>query len=322
MKAVLTGATGFVGRHLTAELVRRQWELNILAHQQPIPENKHYQVFLGDITAPDSLIRSMEGADTVFHLAAALGASLIGADDFKRINVEGTKNTLTAAQKAGVKNFIHFSSAGVLGAVKNENTASEDYPCAPKNIYDQTKLDGEQIALNGSWEGLNVKVIRPGWVYGPGDRRTFKLIKAIAHKKFMLVSQGKIRQTPVYIDDLIHGTMLCSEKGKNGEIYNLTGNEVLTVKQMAEIIAQAAGTRIPKIRLPKIPTVGAAWILEKTFRLFHREAPLTMGKLAFFFHPKPLSIEKSIEQLGYTPKIGFHDGTTLAIAWYRQNGWL
>lgn len=322
MKAALTGASGFIGRHLTAELLRREWELNILSHKKPIAENKNCHIIPGDITEPTSLIRIMEGTDTVFHLAAALGASLIDQDAFFRVNVTGTRNVLAAAQEAGVKNFIHFSSAGVLGAVKKDDTADEDYSCEPINIYDQTKLEAERIVLNKGRKGLKVIVIRPGWVYGPGDQRTFKLIKAIAGRKFLLVTQGNTRQTPVYIDDLIHGTLLCWEKGEDGEIYNLTGTEVLTVKQMTEIIAQAVGTSIPRFNLPKIPAIGAAWILEKLFRIFHREAPLTMGKLAFFLHPKPLSIGKAEIQLGYVPKIGFHDGTTLAIAWYLQNGWL
>lgn len=322
MKALITGASGFIGRHLTAELKRRHWELSVLAHNQPIPEENTYQVFQGDITDPESLSRIMEGVDTVFHLAAALGASLINKDSFYRINVEGTKNMLTAAQAAGVKNFIHFSSAGVLGAVKNEDIADEDYPCNPKNTYDLTKLEGERIVLKEGGDGLNIKVIRPGWVYGPGDRRTFKLIKAIADNRFFLVARGSTRQTPVYINDLIHGVLLCLEKGKNQEVYNLPGSEVLTVRQMVEIIAEAAEARIPRIRLPLLPTAGAAWTLEKIFRIFHKEAPLTMGKLAFFIHPKPLANNKASEELGYTAQIDFRDGMTLALAWYHQNSWL
>ena len=321
-RALVTGASGFIGRHLVRELVRRRWDVRILVHERTLDWPPECEAFQGDITDPTSLEKPLQNVDTVFHLAAALGASQLDRKGFARVNVQGTANLLSAARDQGSARFILFSSAGVLGRVEAGTTADEGTPCRPQDIYDQTKLDGERLALNDAAGGPGIVVVRPGWVYGPEDRRTLKLIRAIARKRFLLVTKGKAWQTPVYIDDLIQGVLLCAEKGGSGSTYHLSGPETLTVREIVDAIAAAAGTRVPRFTLPLFPVKVAAWKLDKTFRLFHREAPLTMGKLAFFIHPKPLSSRKARQELGYAPPTDFRTGMTRTIAWYRESGWL
>ena len=322
MRALITGASGFVGTHLTKKLLKNNWSVRILIHKKNIQESKDCEVFVGDIGEKKILENALREVDVLFHLAAALGGSLFDKNEFFRINAAGTQTVLDAAFKAGVKKGVHFSSAGVLGAVRNNAVADEAYPTRPISAYDQSKLEGEKIALNQTKEGKPVFVIRPGWVYGPGDRRTFKLIKAIAQKKFILVTRGQAHQTPVFIDDLLQGVMLCVEQGRYGEIYNIAGDEVLTVRQIVENIAIATNSTIPKLTLPLFPTKVAAWKLEKTFKLFKKEAPLTRGKLAFFIHPKPLSIQKAARELNYVPQVSFQTGIAQTVNWYRKQGWL
>jgi nucleoside-diphosphate-sugar epimerase len=321
-RAFITGATGFIGSHLLEALIQDQWSVRALAHNRTIHQMEGLEIVKGDIGDDGLLIEALKDIDILFHLAAALGGSLLGQEEFYRINVEGTQNVLRAATKAGVRRVIHFSSAGVLGSVKTGETADEDYPTHPISAYDITKLEGERIALQKAREDVDVVVIRPGWVYGPTDRRTFKLIKAIARKKFLLITRGAARQTPVFIDDLVAGTLLIADKGKRGEIYNISGLEVLTVREIVEKIGAATGNRIPRFTLPLFPVRMAAWSMEKTFRLFKKEAPLTRGKLAFFIHPKPLAIDKAVRELGYAPQTDFQTGVTQTVKWYREQGWL
>ncbi len=322
MRAFITGASGFVGTHLVKKLLKNNWSVRILIHKKNIQESKDCEVFVGDIGEKNILEDALRDVDVLFHLAAALGGSLFDKNEFFRINTAGTQNVLDAAFKAGVKKAVHFSSAGVLGAVRNNKVANEAYPTRPISAYDQSKLEGEKIALNQTKKGNPIFVIRPGWVYGPGDRRTFKLIRAVAQKKFILVTRGQAHQTPVFIDDLLQGVMLCVEQGRYGEIYNIAGDEVLTVKQIVENIAVAINSTIPKLTLPLFPTKVAAWKLEKTFKLFKKEAPLTRGKLAFFIHPKPLSIQKATQELDYIPQTSFQTGIAQTVTWYRERGWL
>jgi nucleoside-diphosphate-sugar epimerase len=165
-------------------------------------------------------------------------------------------------------------------------------------------------------------IVRPGWVYGPDDRRTFKLIKAVASRRFILVGGGKTRQTPVHVSDLVSGTLLCAAKGRPGEIYNLAGSEVLTVRAMAEAIAEAAGVSIPPVSLPRLPARAAAAVLTALYRPFKKEAPLNPSRLAFFLDAKPLDIAKAVHELGYAPSIGFRTGIAMTVEWCRANGWL
>ena len=315
MKVGITGASGFIGRHLLKEFRERSWPTRVLQHKNSIPKDIPCEVITGDIRDPDSVRKFMEGTDTVFHLAAALGASLIADEDFIRINTEGTENILKAAKEVGVQRVIHFSSAGVLGAVKRGEVADEKYPPHPQNIYDQTKLNAERLVLQHAAQGANAVAIRPGWVYGPGDERTFKLIRAIARRRFVLITRGEAWQTPVYIDDLVRGALLCAEQGITGEVYHIAGDEVLQVEEIVDTIAEVTGQRLPRMPLPLLSIKIAAQIMDKAFRLFKKEAPLTPGKLAFFIHPKPLSITKSKQDLGFWPRTDFKSGMTRTVAW-------
>ncbi|MFQ6082592.1 MAG: NAD-dependent epimerase/dehydratase family protein [Candidatus Aminicenantia bacterium] len=323
MRAFITGASGFIGTHLVSYLLKEHWEIKILQHKTPFPSLKNrVKVIQGDVRDYHLLEKSLSRGDIVFNLASVLGASLKTEKEFFEINALGTKNVLQAALEKGVNKFIHFSSAGVLGSVKKREIADEDYPLNPEDIYEKSKFEGEKIALEFVRKGVNIIIIRPGWVYGPGDKRTFKLIKAIAKGRFFLIGKGETNQTPIYINDLIRGIYLCTQKGVPGEIYHLAGLEVLTVKEMAEIISKEVGRKLPFFRLPLFPTEIFAWGMDKVFKIFKAEAPLTPSKVSFFVKAKPLSVKKAQQELGFYPKMSFTQGIKKSIAWYREQGWL
>jgi nucleoside-diphosphate-sugar epimerase len=322
MKAFITGASGFIGTHLAEELLRRKWQVSVLVHERDLPQPQRFQIIRGDIKEDGTLREMFQGTDVLFHLAAVLGAARIDKNEFFKINAEGTENVLKAAREARIKRIIHFSSAGVLGSVKENRAVEEDHPPSPQDVYDRTKLEGERIALRYAQEGSDLVVVRPGWVYGPGDRRTFKLIKAVATRRFILPTRGTARQTPVYINDLIQGVLLAAEKARAGEVYHLAGSEVLPVREIVSLIARAAGVRFSSFPFPVLPLKTAAFVLEKTFVLMKKEAPLTRGKLAFFIHPKPLSIRKAVAELGFSPRTDLKRGMSQTVSWYRKNGWL
>ncbi|MBN2205982.1 MAG: NAD-dependent epimerase/dehydratase family protein, partial [Candidatus Aminicenantes bacterium] len=276
----------------------------------------------GDLADRDILRKGLEGADVLFHCAAALGGSGVPRSEFYRVNAAGVENALRAAREAGVRRIVHFSSAGVLGKVPDGKVADEAYSPNPQNDYDRSKLEGERLALAAAAAGQDVVVVRPGWAYGPGDRRTFKLIRSIARKRFMLVDKGRGRQTPVFIDDLVSGILLCAEKGRSGEVYHLAGDEILTVREMAATIARACGSSVPKTSLPLGPARVAARVLASVFRPFNATAPLTPGKLSFFTDSKPMAVAKARRELGYEPVTDFRAGMDRTADWGRAKGWL
>ncbi|MBU1457035.1 MAG: NAD(P)-dependent oxidoreductase, partial [Proteobacteria bacterium] len=163
---------------------------------------------------------------------------------------------------------------------------------------------------------------RPGWAYGPRDRRTFKLIKAVCAGRFIMVTRGAGLQTPVYIDDLIKGIQLAAEEGKRGETYHLAGGEILTVRDMVRAIALACGKKPARLFIPLLPARLAALLLEAAYAPRGKEAPFNRSKLSFFIHSKPLSIEKARHELGYAPEVDFRSGITRTVSWYRSQNWL
>jgi len=321
MKAFVTGASGFIGCHLVRALKAAGWEVRILVHKTPVTQQPGIAVVAGDILNGSNLETALAGIDVVFHLAAAVGSIVSDPQVFREVNVNGTRTLLAAAQRANVKRVIHFSSIGVLGAVKTGDIAAEDYPPAPRTLYDKTKFAAEEIVHQAVANGLDVVIVRPGWVYGPGDRRTFKFISAIRRGKFALLAGAPGRQTPVYIADLVAGVLLAAAKGKSGEVYHLAGDEILTAEEMAVIVASACGVAAPRLKLPKGLAQVAAFVLEKTFALIKKEAFLNRAKLSFFLDPKAMSSARAKKEIGYAPKMDFRAGCISTVAWYLENDW-
>ncbi len=322
MRAFITGGSGFIGGHLVESLLGRGFDVRALIHRSPLPRAENLELVRGDICDSVLLSRALEGVDTIYHLASALGSSVIGRAEFRRVNVQGTKSLLEAARWSGVRRVVHVSSAGVFGAVRKGEVAAESSATAPISIYDRTKLEGEKLALGFAGEGMDVVVLRPGWAYGPRDRRTFKLIRTVCSGRFVMVTRGTGRQTPVYIDDLVKGIHLAAEKGEKGEVYHLAGGEIMTVRVMVKAIAQACAKRPSRLFIPLPAARLAAWLLEAVFSPLKKEAPFNRSKLAFFIHSKPLSIEKAGKELGFTPDVDFAGGITRTVTWYRNQGWL
>ncbi len=322
MRAFVTGASGFIGSHLVRALKSRGWDVRAFVHKTRLEEIPDVISVVGDIQDVSALQNGMACADVVFHLAAAVGSIVTDPRAFREVNVGGTEAVLAAARKAGARRVVHFSSAGVLGAVKSGDVADEDYPPAPHTLYDRTKFEAEQAARHAAEAGRDVVIIRPGWVYGPGDRRTFKLIRAVCRRKLVFVGGAPGRQTPVYIDDLTAGTLLAAEKGRSGAIYHLAGDEIMAAEEMIRVVAGACGVAPPRLKLPKALLLVGAVVLEKVFNVAKKEAPLNRGKLAFFLDPKAMSSARAKTELGFAPKADFRTGAGRAVAWYRENGWL
>jgi nucleoside-diphosphate-sugar epimerase len=322
MLALITGASGFIGTHLVRAMKTAGWDVRAFIHKTPLTETPGVEFVSGDIQDSAALESALAGVSAVFHLAAAVGSIVTDPLEFRKVNVGGTQAVLAAAQKAGVGRVVHFSSIGVLGAIKALAAAAEDYPPSPRTLYDQTKFAAEEAALQAAAKGLDVVVVRPGWVYGPGDRRTFKFINAVCRQRFANIAGASGRQTPVYIEDLVAGILLVAAKGHSGAVYHLAGKEILSTEEMARLVADACGVPHPRLKLPMKPAMAAAFILEKAFALIKKEAFLNRGKLSFFLDPKAMSSARAEKELGFAPRTDFRSGIALTVAWYRENGWL
>src|SRR4030042_3168083 len=226
MKICVTGGTGFIGYHLCLNLLKLKHDVHILARDpgktQMLIRNGA-KIIEGDLADTIDYENFFSDCDVLFHVASLLGPQGLPYKMFYQVNVGGTKKIVSVALRMKVPKIIHFSSVGVLGSV-SANPVTEDAPCNPGDAYEKTKYEAEHWVLQQSLFHQGIAIIRPAWVFGPGDRRTLKLFRALQKGRFFFIGNGNGLQHPVYIDDLIDGCMLAMEKSvKSGEIFHLGG---------------------------------------------------------------------------------------------------
>ncbi len=321
MKVLTTGGSGFAGKHVLRRLVKEGFDVINLV-------NKTYSEVEG---VKEIKIESYEsgffenilsGVDTVVHLAAALGFKKENYEYFYKTNVVFPGNLASAAAKSGVRKFIYISSAGVYGK-GSKIPITEEFPPSPVDKYEKTKFMGEKEVLKLK-DKLNVIIIRPGWIYGPGDRRTFKLYRAINSGKFFIAGKGDGKQSPIFVEDFVNSILLLLKKEglSSGEIFNIAGEELITTERMVKIIADSLNKKILPFKIPLLPLIFISYILDFISNISGISFPLTRSSLVFFERSKPLSIEKAKSILGYTPLTTFEEGVKKAVNWYKTKGML
>jgi nucleoside-diphosphate-sugar epimerase len=323
MRVLITGGGGFIGSHLVdSQLARghlvRTVDLHVerLAHTADHPR---LELVVGDLLDPELVQRLVDGVDLVYHLASAhLDVSLTD-DYYRQVNVDATMGLLKAARTAGVSRVVHCSSVGVIGDVENP-PADENTPCHPTNIYEQTKLAGEQAVLQYAADtGFPVVVARPAWVYGPRCPRTEKLFRTIGRWRFPFFGDGHTLRHPIYVSDAVRGLELCAETpGAAGQTYILAGDEVVTVKTLVDTIAEALEVRPPALNLPPMLGKVGGYALELAFKPLGRQPPFSRRSLDFFLKDNAYHIGKAQRELGFQPQVDLHTGLVEALHWFRN----
>jgi nucleoside-diphosphate-sugar epimerase len=223
-----------------------------------------------------------------------------------------------------VRRIMHCSTVGVHGHVEGDAPATEDAPLHPGDIYQLTKLEGEQIALETAERiGVPLTVVRPGPIYGPGDRRLRKLIGSVARGRFILLGDGSPRFQMIYVGDLVEGFRLAAETPRGvGRTYIITGEEAPTLNELVHTIASVAGVPSPRHRLPVWPFWIAGAVCEAICVPLRIEPPIYRRRVSFFTHNRWFDISRARTELGYAPKVALREGIRLTLESYRQLGWV
>jgi len=324
-KVLVTGATGFTGSHLCERLIELGYSVRALARDTTGFVDLHrlgVEVVKGDLRDNGSLPKATKGIDIVYHIAALFRQD-VPRQVMWDINCHGTKNILDAAVKADVQRFIHCSTVGVHGDIKNP-PANESAPFKPGDNYEGSKAAGEQIVLSYMQSGrLPIVVFRPGGIYGPRDLRFLKLFKAIKGRRFVMLGSGKVNYQMIYIDDLIDGALLCGTKEQAvGNIYILTGEETVTLNRLVETVAQVLGVRPPSLRFPVMPVYLAGFLCELICKPLGINPPLYRRRVNFFRTTRIFDISKAKRELGFESKTELKKGISLTADWYRENNHL
>ncbi len=322
-KVFVTGATGFTGGHLCRILVDKGYSVGALVRKSSKTnelEKLGVKPVVGDLANLNSLNGALEDIDTVFHVAAAYRQEGISKEQFWKVNVDGTRALLEFANQSKVKRFVHCSTVGVQGEIKNP-PAKESDPYQPGDHYQESKMEGEKLALKFFEErGLDGVVVRPVGIFGPGDLRFLKLFKFINNGKFRMIGKGDVLYHLTFVEDLVQGIILAGQKKEaSGNIYTVGGEEFMTLKKLVALIAETLNKPVPKKSIPLKPVYIAAAMCETICRPLGIEPPLYRRRLDFFTKDRAFDISKAKKELGYKPQVPLKQGLKITAKWYKEN---
>jgi dihydroflavonol-4-reductase len=324
-RVLVTGATGFTGGHLARRLAASGHHVRALVRNPHLAAASlpGVELVAGDLTDAGALARAVAGVDVVFNIAALYRAA--GLDDalYLAVNATAVGTLIAKAGAAGVRRVVHCSTVGVHGDIERP-PADEDAPLRPGDVYQETKLEGERLARRAATDaGIELVIVRPTGIYGPGDRRLLKLFRGVARRRFVVLGRGDIWYHLTYIDDLVDGFVLCAtHPAAAGRTYILSGPEVTTLNELVAITAAVAGVPPPSLRLPVWPFWIAGAACEVLCRPLGIEPPIYRRRVDFFTKSRAFDSSLAKAEIGYAPTVGLRDGIGRTLAWYREAGWL
>lgn len=307
-RVLITGAGGFIGRHLVAaqaalgrDVVALDLDLSPLT---PLP----IRTLEGDVADPALQDRALDGTDTVFHLAAAHLSVSAGESVHWQVNVEALRSLVDRSRQAGIRRFVHCSTVGVFGALRTL-PADEDSPCSPEYDYEKTKLEGEKLLLEAfQSHGFPVTILRPAWVYGPGCPRTEKLFRAIRRGRFLLAGGGRTYRHSVYIRDMVDAFESAGNADAVlGKVIIIADDEAVTVRDLVLQVAHTVGASMPH-SVPYWLLHAAAAATETVFGWAGKEPPFSTRSLRFFSGNTSFRTERARSLLGFRPRYGIAQG--------------
>lgn len=325
MKILVTGATGFIGRHLVRRLVKEERSVKCLVREKSSIkslEKLGVELVYGDLLNKDSLKRVVgdEEVSVVYHLASAVYAR--NNKEFYEVNVSGTRNLLRSCSQNGLKKFIYLSSLAVCGLSKKESLINETSPCNPFTPYGRSKLIAENLILdfyNGS--NTSVIIIRAPVVYGPdgqADLLTDNFQKILGGRAY-IISDGTNLRSLCYIDNLIEGLVLAERRVKSkSNIYVIADGKVYTFIEIVNTIADIYNIKLHKFCLPSLVASISRHILNLCTLLGFFSWKLY--SLATMNVDLGCDITCAKEELGYYPGITLQEGIKRTIQWYKEEG--
>lgn len=313
MRIFVTGASGFVGGAATRALIGAGQEVlamsrsaksdNLIRELGAVP----VRCDLETITPDD-----IENCQTVLHCAAFVEA-WGPKDAWHQANVVGTRTMLDTAMAAGASRFIHIGTEAAICHGQDLHNADETVPLAPDSPYPYcaTKAQAEQLVLNASRSGFATIVLRPRFIWGPGDTTLLPAIEAMAGAgKWMWINHGRAMTSTTHIDNLVHAIQLSLTEGRSGEAYFILDDGVIAMKDMITAMAKTRGLTLPETSIPAWLADGMGRTMEAVWRgLGLKSDPqLTAHAAMVMSRDCTLNGQKAAAELNYQPVITRAEG--------------
>jgi nucleoside-diphosphate-sugar epimerase len=310
MNVFITGASGFIGQAIVKKLIREGHSVTaLLLPQEPEDLVAGARIVRGDVTKPASLSGTMKGTEAIVHLAGAVGFQ--SWKSCLAINRDGTSNVVREAVSAGVRRFIQMSSVSVYGRTPGVEIR-EDFPL--KKIgdpYGDTKIDAETILREREGEGdLDLTVIRPTVVYGPGDNKFLPaLLGNIRSGSFRMIGDGEQTVDLIHVDDLAaFVSLVLGDRRAYGRTYNMTNVGNPSWNEMLKMVCAELGLPAPKKHLPYATAYRLAGIMEALAAATGKPPKLTRYAVRVVGRPYHYLIDAARQELGFTPSIDLRAG--------------
>jgi len=326
MTTLVTGAAGFLGSHVTRQLVARGEEVRVL--MRPSSSNRAIsdlplEYVTGDLRDPASLERAMKGVRRVFHVAADYRLWARKSKEIYDSNVGGTKNLLAAAKRAGVEQLVYTSTVATI-AVDRPELPNESTDAKLEEMvghYKRSKWMAEREALQAAKDGLPVIVAMPTTPVGPWDWKptpTGKIILDFLNGKMPGYVETGLNF--VGVEECAAGHLLASEKGEAGERY-LLGAENLTLKELLDTLSKITGLAAPSMKIPHGLALGVAYIETGFSRLLGKEPQIPVEGVKIAQHKMFVDVSRAQRELGFQPG-SVTAALERAVKWYRANGYV
>ncbi len=327
MRALVTGATGFIGSSILRKLLAQGYQVRALVREQSNTRNLdelNIEVALGDITNANSLGPALRGCTHLFHAAALYSFWVKERALLYKVNVDGTRNVLQAAKEAGIDRVVYTSSVAALAVPVGKIPTTEETPVDFARIvgdYKKSKYYAEQVALEYARDGLPVVIVNPSFPVGPRDIKptpTGQTILDFLNRKLPAYIETGVNV--VDVEDVAVGHLLAAERGEIGQRYILGGTD-MTMSQLLKTLSGITGLPAPRVRLPYLPILGLSYLNTAYCRLTTATPRMTPETIRMSRHHMYYDPTKAIRELGF-PQTPPRAALEKAVNWFQDNGYV